>query len=436
MGLISTEVEVGLCGTNIEYYRNLGYQIPMYKNVHNKLCVAHGTSIKVNIKDLLRCSNNIRVQVKCDKCNKIYNINWWTYKRCVKNNNSYYCVKCANISNKEKMNETKLAKSISFSKWCILNEKQDLLSRWDYSLNISLPTSISYASHKSFYFKCPVGIHESELKTIGLLTIQKGNIDCNKCNSFAQWGIDNLGEDFLEKYWDYNNNFGINPWDIDKGSSKTIWVKCQEKFYHNSYLIKCFAFITNRRCPYCSSRKIHPLDSLGKFLEDKNLLYLYSNKNKESAYTYAPRSNRKVWWKCPDGSHKDFYRKINASYGYDFRCPECQYSKGENKIGKWLLDSKINYITQKEFDGLLGLGNGNLSYDFYLPDYKLLIEYQGEQHEKFIKGFHTTNEDFKKQKEHDKRKREYAKNNNINLLEIWYWDFDNIEKILKEKLGD
>lgn len=42
--------------------------------------------------------------------------------------------------------------------------------------------------------------------------------------------------------------------------------------------------------------------------------------------------------------------------------------------------------------------------------------------------------DSKKQQEHDRRKREYAKSHNIELLEIWYWDFDNIEEILDKRL--
>ena len=33
-----------------------------------------------------------------------------------------------------------------------------------------------------------------------------------------------------------------------------------------------------------------------------------------------------------------------------------------------------------------------------------------------------------------KEKREYAKNHNIKLLEIWYWDYDNIEEILNKEL--
>lgn len=39
------------------------------------------------------------------------------------------------------------------------------------------------------------------------------------------------------------------------------------------------------------------------------------------------------------------------------------------------------------------------------------------------------------QDEHDKRKRNYAKEHNINLLEIWYYDMDNIEEILIKELN-
>ena len=38
------------------------------------------------------------------------------------------------------------------------------------------------------------------------------------------------------------------------------------------------------------------------------------------------------------------------------------------------------------------------------------------------------------QQEHDRRKRNYAKDHNIELLEIWYYDFNNIEQILESRL--
>jgi hypothetical protein len=92
----------------------------------------------------------------------------------------------------------------------------------------------------------------------------------------------------------------------------------------------------------------------------------------------------------------------------------------------------IKFISQKEFNKLTGLKNGNLSYDFYLPSHNILIEYQGEFHDGT--AYQQSKEDYEIQREHDRRKREYAKLNNINLLEIWYWDFDNVEKILNETL--
>ena len=77
-----------------------------------------------------------------------------------------------------------------------------------------------------------------------------------------------------------------------------------------------------------------------------------------------------------------------------------------------------------------------MSYDFYLPQYNLLIEYQGIQHEEFIEEFHKFKRGFIIQKEHDRRKEKYAKDNNIELLKIWYYDYENIEEILLKALDN
>ena len=70
-----------------------------------------------------------------------------------------------------------------------------------------------------------------------------------------------------------------------------------------------------------------------------------------------------------------------------------------------------------------------------MPKYNLLIEFQGEQHERYVDIFYATENDFKKQQEHDKRKREYAEEHNIELLEIWYRDYEKIENILSQELN-
>ena len=101
----------------------------------------------------------------------------------------------------------------------------------------------------------------------------------------------------------------------------------------------------------------------------------------------------------------------------------------------YLSNNNIKYIYQKKFDDLIGLKGKNLSYDFYIPNLNLLIECQGQQHYRPV-DVYGGEEQFKVQLEHDRRKKEFAKNNNYKLLEIPYWEYDNIENILNDKLKE
>ena len=136
--------------------------------------------------------------------------------------NIYLKRKYEKIENRNK-NITK-----SFYDICIENNRQDILTRWDYYKNKCTPNEIFYKSNKKMWFLCDKNIkHHSELKTIQNFKYDyKETMMCKQCNSFAQWGIDNICEDFLEKYWDYNKNT-LDPWNIKYGSSKRVWIKCQ-----------------------------------------------------------------------------------------------------------------------------------------------------------------------------------------------------------------
>lgn len=265
---------------------------------------------------------------------------------------------------------------------------------------------------------------------------------CSKCcnkyeNSFAYYIQQTLCES-LNKYWDWDKN-KLNPYLIYKNSRNKIWIKCDKTNYHGSYEIICNEFIRGRRCPYCSrthGRKVHPKDSFAQWginNIDKSFLKKYrSDKNTLDPRKLCPYSHKKIWIKCQNTNCYESYLVECYNFTIGSRCPYCVLSKGEQKIRNWLIKNSINFISQKEFNKLVGLNGGNLSYDFYLPNYNLLIEYQGEQHEKYIKGFHNSKKDFEKQVEHDRRKREYAKSHNIYLLEIRYYDFENIDNILSD----
>ena len=84
-------------------------------------------------------------------------------------------------------------------------------------------------------------------------------------------------------------------------------------------------------------------------------------------------------------------------------CPKCKRfnSKGEIKIKKFLDNNNIYYEQQKHFKEL-----NQLSFDFYIPNKNILIEYQGEQHFHSIKFFGGEAK-YLKQIENDNIKREF-----------------------------
>lgn len=111
------------------------------------------------------------------------------------------------------------------------------------------------------------------------------------------------------------------------------------------------------------------------------------------------------------------------------RCPNCASSIGEKTVKEVLMDLGVKFYEQQKFEDLVY--KSKLSYDFYLPDLDILIEYQGKQHYKPIKFF--GGEDaFETQLILDNLKREYAKNNSMQLVEIPYTirKYEDIKNLL------
>lgn len=205
--------------------------------------------------------------------------------------------------------------------------------------------------------------------------------------------------------------------DIYCGADKPIWFKC--KTCNHKWKTQPYNIINNNSsCPKCSKRKTH-----NQFVNE--MLSVNPNINIISQYVM---SNCDVRCECNICGHIWSAKPYNLLNGTS--CPKCNMSHGERAIIKYLNNYDIDYISQYSFDDLLGVGGGLLSYDFYLPQYNMLIEYQGEFHDHTdrLRGEY----EFQKQKIHDERKREYAQTHNIKLLEIWYYEFNNIENILQK----
>lgn len=246
------------------------------------------------------------------------------------------------------------------------------------------------------------------------------SVERNKCaNRYTH-------ETFCEKVKNINPN--VNILSQYKNIKTEIDVECMECGHRWSPIAEWLLRETKYVCPRCAGNAIKtPEQFRAEVAISHPYLVLLSD---------YERSAKKVHVLC-NKCGCDFWVTPNKlQQGQNCTC--MAESHGENKIRTFLDGHNIIYESQKTFDDLVGVsGYRKLSYDFYIPELNTLIEYQGLQHSKpYDFGAGLSDEDkqsrFEKQKEHDQIKREYADKNGYSLVEIWHWDFKNIDSILSK----
>lgn len=189
-------------------------------------------------------------------------------------------------------------------------------------------------------------------------------------------------------------------------------------------------------CPKCKGEIISKLKkyNLKELISKLNIIH-------GDKYTYVIESiidsHTKMRIICE--SHGEFTLTPNKHL-QGRACPICtrSISAGELKVKEILDELSITYVRQKTFPDLYGYYR-LLSYDFYLPSYNAIIEYDGGFHFKPVtyKSNELTedelNEIFLKTIEYDLKKNQYAERNKIHLLRIPF-TINSYNKIKKEIL--
>ena len=209
----------------------------------------------------------------------------------------------------------------------------------------------------------------------------------------------------------------------DKNKLKWHCKKCDEIFEATWANIE-----KDRGCGFCAGKQAGVSNGFAILNPEILKEWNYNRNININPYDFTYGSNKKVWWKCTECSH-EWCTNINRRTIKHCGCPKCNQSKGEKQIGVYLENNHIVYTNQFSFDDLYG-DFAELRFDFAIfnkgKKLKCLIEYDGEFH--FKKQY--KNDGFEKIQRYDKIKNNYCKNNNIKLIRIPYWKFDNIEQIL------
>ena len=182
-------------------------------------------------------------------------------------------------------------------------------------------------------------------------------------------------------------------------------------------------------CPNCSFENTGDRcrSSLVEFI--KKARKLHGDKYNYSNVEYV-NSRIKVCIICSE--HGEFWQSPNKHL-IGSGCPKCNLSHLERSVMNYLDNVGITYDYQKRFKWL-----GKQSLDFYLPEYKVGIECQGEQHFFPVdfagKGVEWACKEFDKLIERDKCKKALCEKHGIKLL--YFGDTPNYNTFLGEAVND
>lgn len=267
-------------------------------------------------------------------------------------------------------------------------------------------------------FKCKIDDYEWE-STLDAVSHSHSS-GCPKCSNVAK--ITDVDE--VNKWLKDNNKKIICEYYAGTTANSLSVFKCL--IDGNVWNSKFNNIKNGKGCPVCSKvKRIKKIDEVN--------LWLNQNNRNIRCIEYCGNVINLSLFKCEicNKSWNSTFNNIKNGNS----CPYCAASKGECLITNILDFNNIEYKSQYWFPDCRSILP--LPFDFALFDNGKILgvcEYQGIQHYEPIdfanKGYEWALESFNKNQERDNIKRIYCKNNEIPLLEIPYWEYDNCEILL------
>lgn len=212
------------------------------------------------------------------------------------------------------------------------------------------------------------------------------------------------------------------------GINSIVKIHCAK---HGYFEQKVSTHLQGKGCPDCGNEKRR----MGQFLQQSELYSRLKQLNGD-LFIYPPNLGLELREDVPIicREHGIFYQPLRIHLDGN-GCSECSQSLGARRVSHWLNEHEINY----EVEALIPAGKKGLPLraDFFLPDYNMYIEYDGEQHFKPIAFFGMDEKTsilvFNEQKERDLAKENWILDNGFELLRI---RFDqNVELELEKYFG-
>ena len=245
---------------------------------------------------------------------------------------------------------------------------------------------------------------------------------CPKCaNETVGERCRSSKEEFIKKA----NKVHKNKYDYSKvqyiGAHTKVCIKCPE---HGEFWQTPHNHTQGQGCFKCGIKNSREKNTLTKEEFIKKARKVHGDKYDYSKVKYV-NARTKVCIICP--KHGEFWQNP-ADHLSGKGCQTCNLSHLERSVMNYLDEVGITYDYQKRFDWL-----SKQSLDFYLPDYNVGIECQGEQHF-FPVEYFGGDKTFKNTLERDKRKKALCEEHGIKLL--YFGNTPNYDTFLGDVVHD
>jgi hypothetical protein len=241
---------------------------------------------------------------------------------------------------------------------------------------------------------------------------------CQKCAKWVRYDRESFIERSKQVHGDKYNYDKL----IYNGITKPITLICP---IHGEFTQNAHSHLNGHDCPECSGKKRYTFEHFLKKARE-----VHGDKYQYREIEKVENLKSKVAIICPE--HGEFVMSVDYHINGKHGCPKCNESKLEAEVRTVLernhikFDREVGASSTYGFDWLITSKKNNNSQelDFYLPEYKLVIEAHGLQHFKPIDYF-GGEEGFKKGRVRDERKYNECAKRGIKV--IYYTNYKDVE---------
>lgn len=262
-----------------------------------------------------------------------------------------------------------------------------LLAEWHPTLNGGLnPRHIKPASSVEVWWKCGTCGHEWEAVVAARVTAGTG---CAPC-SYKERGKrrrtpaedSSLADLFpgLVAEWDWEANGDIDPTALKPGSDLTVSWRCERRGHRWTAHIYARTGKERTGCPECTH-----LPDDGQSFADANpeiAMEWHPTRNGDRLPTeFKPSSAFKAWWRCLARGHEWQVSLANRNGVNASACPTCVMwgtSAAQVRIAFELIAAGVP--VELDHPRIAVPGRRPVAADIVVPDWSIVIEYDGSQH--------------------------------------------------------